>query len=51
MTMLVDTSAFLAVLDADDGQHTSRVWSDLIRREDDLLTTSCVLAPCSPSKI
>jgi predicted nucleic acid-binding protein len=45
MTTFVDTSAFLAVLDADDGQHTraSRVWSDLISREEDLLTTSYVL--------
>jgi len=41
----VDTSAFLAVLDADDAQHprASRVWHDLVGGEDILLTTSYVL--------
>lgn len=45
MSTFVDTSAILAVLDADDAQHTraSRVWSDLVRGEEDLLTTSYVL--------
>ncbi|MBI4886586.1 MAG: type II toxin-antitoxin system VapC family toxin [Acidobacteria bacterium] len=49
MSTFVDTSAFLAVLDADDAQHTraSRVWSDLVRGEDDLLTTSYVLVETS----
>jgi uncharacterized protein len=41
----VDTSAFLAVLDADAAQHprASRVWRDLVGGEDMLLTTSYVL--------
>lgn len=45
MTTFVDTSAFLAVLDADDAQHTraSRLWSELVGGEEDLLTTSYVL--------
>ena len=39
---VVNTSAFLAVLDADDAQHTraSRVWGDLMGGEEELLTTS-----------
>lgn len=45
MSTFVDTSAFLAVLDADDAQHVraDRVWSDLVGSEEDLLTTSYVL--------
>ena len=45
MRTFVDTSAFLAVLDADDARHAraSRVWRDLVDGEDILLTTSYVL--------
>ena len=45
MRTFVDTSAFLAVLDADDARHAraSRVWRDLVGGEDILLTTSYVL--------
>ena len=45
MSTFVDTSAFLAVLDADDAQHrrASRVWSDLVNGGEYLLTTSYVL--------
>ncbi len=45
MSTFVDTSALLAVLDADDTQHAraSHVWSDLVGGEDDLLTTNYVL--------
>ena len=45
MRTFVDTSAFLAVLDADDAQHprASRVWRDLVGGEDTLQTTSYVL--------
>lgn len=45
MRTFVDTSAFLAVLDADDAQHphASRVWRDLVGGENMLLTTSYVL--------
>jgi uncharacterized protein len=45
VSTFVDTSALLAVLDADDAQHAraSRVWSDLIGREEELFTTSYVL--------
>lgn len=45
MSTFVDTSALLAVLDADDTQHAraSHVWSDLVGGEEDLLTTNYVL--------
>jgi predicted nucleic acid-binding protein len=45
MNIFVDTSALLAVLDADDAYHAraSRLWSDLVSGEEDLLTTSYVL--------
>jgi predicted nucleic acid-binding protein len=45
VSTFVDTSAFLAVLDADDAQHSraSRAWSDLVGGEEDLVTTSYVL--------
>jgi predicted nucleic acid-binding protein len=45
VSTFVDTSALLAVLDADDAQHAraSRVWSDLVGSDEDLLTTSYVL--------
>ena len=45
MSVFVDTSALLAVLDADDAYHAraSRHWSDLVSGEEDLLTTSYVL--------
>jgi predicted nucleic acid-binding protein len=45
MSVFVDTSALLAVLDADDAYHgrAIRLWSDLVGGEEDLLTTSYVL--------
>lgn len=45
MSVFVDTSALLAVLDADDAYHgrASRLWNDLVSGEEDLLTTSYVL--------
>jgi predicted nucleic acid-binding protein len=45
VSTFVDTSALLAMLDADDAQHAraSRVWSELVSGEEDLLTTSYVL--------
>jgi len=45
VSTFVDTSAFLAVVDADDAQHTraSHVWTDLMGGEEELLTTSYVL--------
>jgi predicted nucleic acid-binding protein len=45
MSVFVDTSALLAVLDADDAYHAraSRLWSHLVGGEEDLLTTSYVL--------
>lgn len=45
MSAFVDTSALLAVLDADDAQHAraSRAWSSLVGSEEDLVTTSYVL--------
>ncbi|MBI2906329.1 MAG: PIN domain-containing protein [Chloroflexi bacterium] len=48
MSVFVDTSAFLAVLDADDDSHppASRVWEELLQRAEDLLCTSYVLVEC-----
>ena len=45
MSTFVDTSALLAVLDADDSQHVraSRVWQDLVGEGEPLVTTSHVL--------
>ena len=45
MSVFVDTSAFLAVLDADDQQHerARRAWEQLIAGGEPLLTSSYVL--------
>lgn len=45
MTTFVDTSALLAVLDADDAQHAraARTWRELLSNAEPLLTTSYVL--------
>ncbi len=45
MTTFIDTSAFLAVLDADDLQHrrAKKAWADLIGSGDPLTTSSYVL--------
>ena len=45
MSTFVDTSAFLAVLDADDAQHAraNHIWIELVGSEEALLTTSYVL--------
>jgi len=45
MTTFIDTSAFLAVLDADDQNHkrAKRTWSDLIASGDSLRTSNYVL--------
>ena len=48
MTVFVDTSALLAVLDADDDFHSParRIWGDLLQRGEDLFCTSYVLVEC-----
>lgn len=48
MSIFVDTSALLAVLDADDDFHppTRRIWADLLQRAEDLFCTSYVLVEC-----
>lgn len=45
MTIFVDTSALLAVLDADDQQHAlaRQAWEDLVTREEDLVCTNYIL--------
>ncbi len=45
MTVFVDTSALLAVLDADDDSHppARKIWEDLLPRAEDLFCTSYVL--------
>lgn len=48
MTVFVDTSALLAVLDADDAFHSraQSVWTDLVQSAEDLLCTSYILVEC-----
>lgn len=45
MTIFVDTSAFFAVLDADDANHLAakHSWEELLRQEEILVSTSYVL--------
>ena len=45
MTIFVDTSAFLAVLNADDANHVAakRSWERMLRQEETLVCTSYVL--------
>ena len=45
MTVFVDTSAFLAVLDADDANHgqATQIWQDLVNREETLVCSNYVL--------
>lgn len=45
MTFFLDTSAFLAVLDANDGNHqkAKKKWEDLIYREETLVCNNYVL--------
>lgn len=45
MTVFVDTSAFLSVLDADEGHHVTaaETWRDLLKEEAALLVTNYVL--------
>lgn len=48
MSVLVDTSALLAILDADDDCHPQarEVWEDLLQKAEDLFCTSYVLVEC-----
>jgi predicted nucleic acid-binding protein len=48
MSVFVDTSALLAILDADDDSHllARRIWVDLLQRAEDLVCTSYVLVEC-----
>jgi len=45
MSIFVDTSAFLAVLDADDRHHrrAKAFWTDAMTREETLITTNYIL--------
>ena len=45
MSVFVDTSALLAVLDHDEAHHAeaAAIWADLLERDEDLVTTSYVL--------
>jgi predicted nucleic acid-binding protein len=48
MSVFVDTSALLAILDADDDAHPAarRMWVGLLQRAEDLFCTSYVLVEC-----
>jgi predicted nucleic acid-binding protein len=45
MSVFIDTSGFIAVLDKDDASHTEAVktWMDILTSEEDLVTTNYVL--------
>lgn len=45
MTVFMDTSAFLAVLDADDANHerASQIWRELITQEETLVCSNYIL--------
>ena len=44
----MDTSAFFAVLDADDANHAAagRIWKDLIERREELVCSNYILIEC-----
>jgi uncharacterized protein len=48
MRIFIDTSAFFALLDHDDTQHTvaKRVWEELLQGDRTLLTSNYVLVEC-----
>ena len=45
MSIFIDTSGFIAVLDKDDASHTEavKIWMDILTSEEDLVTTNYVL--------
>jgi predicted nucleic acid-binding protein len=48
VTVFVDTSAFLAILDADDARHGSAAdaWTRIVESEDSILTSNYVVLEC-----
>ncbi len=48
MSVLMDTSALVAIVDADDRHHIQarRIWIDLVQRAEDVFCTSHVLVEC-----
>jgi predicted nucleic acid-binding protein len=48
MRIFIDTSAFFALLDNDDTQHSAakRVWKELLQEDRTLLTSNYVLVEC-----
>jgi len=48
VAVLIDTSAFFAVLDADDANHAAagRIWKDLIERREELVCSNYILIEC-----
>lgn len=49
MTVFVDTSAFFALLDRDDANHAraKKTWTDLLGRDDTLITSNYVIVESS----
>jgi hypothetical protein len=45
MSIFIDTSGFIAVLDKDDASHTeaAKIWRDILTSEEDLVTANHVL--------
>jgi predicted nucleic acid-binding protein len=48
VAVFIDTSAFFAVLDADDANHAAagRIWKDLIERREELVCSNYILIEC-----
>ena len=48
MAVFIDTSAFFAVLDADDANHSAagRIWKNLIEQREELVCSNYILIEC-----
>jgi predicted nucleic acid-binding protein len=48
VTVFIDTSAFFAILDADDQNHSAagRIWKTLLKQSAELVCTNYILIEC-----